>query len=90
MMDQFPLRNFIETIQSKFNPQEHQFIIIKKKHKKNYINPKNYQNVELYTITREKRIFEFIVSHIKFFTFDKIKLRKLMKQSDYIFIHNLY
>ena len=89
MMDQFPLRKFIETIQSKFDPQEHQFIIIKKKHKKNYIDPKNYQNVELLTITREKRILEFIVSHIKFFTFEYLKLRKLMKQVDYIFIHNL-
>jgi len=89
MMDQFYSREFIEIIQSNFNSQEHQFIIMKKKNKKMYINPEKYQNVSITSVSRERNVLEFIVTHIKFFALEYIRLRKLMKQVDYIFIHNL-
>ncbi len=37
MTDQFYSRESIEIIQSNFNSQEHQFIIVKKKNKKRYM-----------------------------------------------------
>jgi len=61
-----------------FNFQEHKFIIIKQKNKNNYINPEEYQNIELFT-----------VSYIQFFTVKYLKIRKLIKQAEYIFIHLL-
>ncbi|KKN19950.1 hypothetical protein LCGC14_0940580 [marine sediment metagenome] len=89
MMDQFYSREFIKLIQSNFKIEEHQFFIVKKKNKKMYINPKNYQNVKIFKVSREKKVLEFVISHIKFFTFEYIKIRRLMKQADYIFVHNL-
>ena len=89
MMDQFYSREFIEQIQSNFKIEEHQFIIVKKKNKKKYLNPENYQNVKVITISREKKILEFILSHIKFFTVEYVRIRKLMRQAENIIIHNL-
>ena len=89
MMDQFYSREFIEEIQSYFNIREHQFVIMKKKKKNMYINPEEYQNIRRFTISREKKLFRFIISHIKFYTKEYIRIRNLMKKADYIFIHNL-
>lgn len=89
MLDQFYSREFIEVIQSNFNIEEHQFIIIKYKNKKMYINPEKYQNIKLLTVSRKQNVLEFIVSYIKFFTMEYIRIRKLMKQVEYIFIHSL-
>lgn len=89
MVDQFYSREFIELIQSNFNIEEHQFIIIKYKNKKIYINPEKYQNIRLFKVSRKKNVLEFIISHIKFFTIDYLRIRKLMKQVEYIFVHYL-
>lgn len=89
MMDQFYSREFIEEIQSNFKTEEHQFILVKKKNKKMYINPGNYKNVKTFTVSRERNVLKFIVSHLKFFTKDYLQIRKLMKQAENIFIHNL-
>ncbi|KKN58106.1 hypothetical protein LCGC14_0555390 [marine sediment metagenome] len=89
MMDQFYSREFIELIQSNFDIGEHQFILIKKKHKKSYTHPEKYPNIKIFTISREKKVFEFAISHIKFFTKEYLSIRKLMRQAKNIFIHNL-
>ena len=89
MPDHFYTTKFIDIIQSKFNPQEHSFVIIRKKDKRNYINPYNYQNVKIFTVSREQNVLKFIMFQIRFFTRDSIRIRKIMKQAEYIFIHNL-
>ncbi|NVM17293.1 MAG: hypothetical protein HWN80_06220 [Candidatus Lokiarchaeota archaeon] len=89
MMDQFYSREFIEQIQSSFKIEEHYFIIVKKKNRKNYIISENYQNIEVITISRKKKILEFTLSHIKFFTMEYARIRKMMRQAENIIIHNL-
>ena len=87
--DQFYSKEFIDVIHSKLEIDEHKFIIIKEKSKKNYINPEEYQNIELFTVSSEDNILKFIVSHIKLFTVKFMKIRKLLKQAEYIFVHFL-
>ena len=87
--DQFYSKEFIDIIHSKFKIDEHKFIIIKEKNKKHHINPEEYQNINVITISTEENILKFIVSHIKLFTVKYIKIRKLMEQSEYIFVHCL-
>jgi len=81
MADQFYSGEFIEAIQSNFNIKEHQFIIINYKNKKIHINPEKYQNINFFTFS-SNILFSF-------FTIKDIKIRKLMKQAEYIFIHYL-
>ena len=81
MGDQFYSGEFIEKIQSNFNVLEHQFIIFNYKNKKLHLNPEKYQNVKFFTFSGNILI--------SFFTIKDIKIRKLMKQADYIFIHYL-
>lgn len=87
--DQFYSKEFIDVIHSNFKIDEHKFIIIKEKNKKHYINPEEYQNIEIFTISLEENILKFIISHVKFFTVKLLKIRKLMEQSEYIFVHLL-
>ena len=65
------------------------FIIIKEKNKKGYINPEEYQNIKVFTVSSEENILKFIVSNIKLFTVKYMKIRKLLKQAEYIFVHFL-
>ncbi len=87
--DQFHSKEFIDLIHSKFKIDEHKFIIIKEKSKKRHINPEEYQNIKVITNSSEENILKFIVSHIKLFTVKYIKIRKLMEESEYIFVHFL-
>lgn len=75
--DQFYSKKFIELIQSHFNTEEHQFIIMKKLNEKIHINPEKYPNIKSFTISSEKNVLEFIVSNIKFFTVNYMKIRNL-------------
>jgi len=81
MGDQFYSGEFIEEIQSNFNIKEHQFIIINYKNNKIHLNPEKYQNIKFFTFSGNI-LFNF-------FTIKDIKIRKLMKQAEYIFIHYL-
>ncbi|MHA1987705.1 MAG: TDP-N-acetylfucosamine:lipid II N-acetylfucosaminyltransferase [Promethearchaeota archaeon] len=81
MGDQFYSREFIDEIQSKFNIEEHHFIIINYKNKKPHINPEEYQNIK--SLTFSGNIL------FNFFSIKDIKIRKLMNQAEYIFIHYL-
>lgn len=81
MGDQFYSGEFIEEIQSNFNVKEHQFIIINYKNKKFNINPEKYQRIKFFTYPGNILI--------RFFTIKNIKIKKLMKQAEYIFIHYL-
>ena len=85
--DQFYSKEFIDVIHSKFKIDEHKFIIINEKNKNHHIKPEEYQNIKIFTVSREENILKFIVSHIKLFTVKYIKIRKLMDQSKYIFVH---
>ncbi|MHA1755322.1 MAG: TDP-N-acetylfucosamine:lipid II N-acetylfucosaminyltransferase [Promethearchaeota archaeon] len=84
MGDHFYSKKFIDIIQSCFDLNEHLFIIIRKKNAKKYINPEEYQNV----------IFHIIPTNVlkKFFYIEttlKRKIRDLINQSQYVFIHYL-
>jgi hypothetical protein len=81
MEDQFYTGEFIEQLQSNFNIKEHQFIIINYKNKKLHINPEKYQNINFFTYSGNI-LFNF-------FAIKDIKIRKLMKQADFIFFHYL-
>jgi len=88
-MDHFYSRKFIEEIQSSFNIEEHYFIILQKKNHKSYINLEKHQNITIFKISREKKVFEFVISHIKLFTKEFSIIRRFMKQAENILIHNL-
>ena len=75
------LETFIEQIQSKFNIDEHLFVILKQKNKNINISPEKYRNIKVFTFKGNYLI--------RFFTMNFITIRKLMKQADYIFIHSL-
>ncbi len=82
MADNIYTKEFIELVQSNFNTEEHLFIIFNHKNMKRYVNPKKYQNIKFFTFT-ENFLF-------RFFTINKFTtIRKLMKQTEYIFIHYL-
>jgi len=81
MGDQFYAREFIDEIQSKFNVEEHQFIIINYKNKKPHMDPEKYQNIKYFTFSGNLLL--------NFFSIKDLKIRKLMKQAEYIFIHYL-
>ncbi len=87
--DQFYSKEFIDLIHSNFKIDEHKFIIIKEKNKKSHINPKEYQNIELFSISTEENVLKFIVYHVKFFTIEYLIIIKIMKQAEYILIHCL-
>ena len=81
MMDQFYSKEFIELVHSHFNIEEHLFIIIKEKNKKMHIDPEKFRNVKIYNFRGN-----FLT---KFLTIKYIRIRKLMKQAENIFIHYL-
>ncbi len=81
VVDQFYSKEFIELVQSNFNTEDHLFIIIKQKNEKFYINPENYLNIKVFTYYGN-----FLIN---FLTNNYIKIRKIMKQAEFIFIHYL-
>jgi len=81
MEDQFISGKFLKEIQSDFNEEEHQFIIFNYKNIKLHIDPEKYQNIEFFTFSGN-----FL---IRLFTTKYYRIRKLMKQAEYIFIHYL-
>ena len=52
MADNFYTKAFIELVQSNFNTEEHLFIVFKHKNEKMYMNPEKYQNIKLFTFTK--------------------------------------
>ena len=81
IIDHFYSKKFIELVQANFNIEEHLFIMIKQTREKLYINPEKYLNIKVFTYYGN--------FPIKFFTIKYLAIRKLMKQTDYIFIHFL-
>ncbi|MFW9867516.1 MAG: TDP-N-acetylfucosamine:lipid II N-acetylfucosaminyltransferase [Candidatus Thorarchaeota archaeon] len=81
MVGQFYSREFIEEIQSNFKVNDHHFIIINYENKTLNLDPEKYQNVKSFTFSSK--------GLNGFFTKNDIKIRKLMKKAEYIFIHYL-
>ncbi len=81
IVDQFYSKEFIELVQSNFKTEEHLFIIIKQRKKEFYINPEKYLNIKVFTYHGN-----FLIN---FFYSNYIKIRKIMKQAEFIFIHYL-
>ncbi len=81
MLNHFYTKKFIDTIQNNFNFNEHQFIIIEHKNNKLHRDLEKSHNIKSFKLS------ENIL--IKFFTFKYKTIRKLMYQSEYIFIHCL-
>lgn len=93
-LDQFYSKEFIDLIDSNLNINDHQFIIFRKNNKK-YIKSEDYQKIKIINLPHSFKIkniiklSKFKLSHIKFFILYFFKIRYLMNQAEYIFIHYL-
>jgi hypothetical protein len=92
--DQFYSKEFIDLIESNLDINDHQFIIFRKKNKK-YIKSEDYKNIKIlnikhfFIIKNLVKLSKFKISHIKYFIIYFLKIRYLMNQAEYIFIHYL-